>query len=477
MSIRPGEVHALLGENGAGKSTLMKVLSGAQTPDAGTMTLDGEPYAPRGPEEARRHGVAMIYQELNLAPHLSVEENLFLGREQTQWGFIRRAAHRPRINEVLARLGAADVHPQTLLGTLSPGNRQLIEVARALLEGARVVIMDEPTSSLTRTEALRLFEIIRDLARGGCAVIYISHFMDEIREVADRFTVLRDGETVGAGDISSVTDDELITLMAGRPVERNAPPPSPRLGDVLLHVTNLSGVQGPQGASITVRRGEIVGITGLVGAGRTEFLRAIFGLDHVRSGAVRVAAHEFGMNDDVGTRWRHRMGMVSEDRKGEGLMVELPISTNITLSQLAKVSRAGFVQRSALQAQTSKWMTLLGIRAGTAGSAVSSLSGGNQQKVALARLLHHDVDLLLLDEPTRGIDVRSKGFIWNFIRELATQGKGILIVGSHLAEMLAGCDSLAVMCHGRLGPVRPVAEWTEHALLSEATAVGESRHD
>ncbi len=470
LNINAGEVHALIGENGAGKSTLMKVLSGALQPDSGTLFVDGETYSPRGPSDARRRGVAMIYQELNLAPHLTVEQNLSLGREQSQFGFVLRDAMRPQIYDVLRRLGIADLEPDTLVGSLSQGAKQLIEIARALLDGAKVLIMDEPTSSLSRSDSLRLFEITKALAREGCAVVYISHFMDELREVAESYTVLRDGATVGSGLMKDVTDNELVTLMAGRPVERASSHLAENRGEELLCVSDLSGERFPQGASLVLHRGEILGIVGLVGAGRTELLRTVFGLERIRAGTVRVGAHGFRSSDGVDSRWKLGIGMVSEDRKGEGLMLDLPISNNLVLSRVDSVAVNGWISRSALVEKTMKWIQSLDIRASSVDAPVGSLSGGNQQKVALARLLHHDVDVLLLDEPTRGIDVRSKATIWNLIRDLAASGKAILVVGSHLPEMLAGCDALMVMQRGRLGEKKAASAWTEHSLLVEATA-------
>ena len=476
LDVAPGDVHALIGENGAGKSTLMKILAGVLTPDAGRMSLFGSPYRPTGPLDARRRGVAMIHQELTLAPHLDVEANLTLGTETTTFGFVRRAGRRAAIRDVLTRLRLADLPLDTPVGTLSTAVRQLLEIARALLSGARVVIMDEPTSSLGRRDVERLFDIVRELAASGCGIIYISHFMDELREVATRFTVLRDGASVGTGTLDAVDDDALIRLMAGGAPTTGTRAPSVR-GTPLLVLDGLEGHPRPTEASLVLHRGEILGITGLVGAGRTELLRAVFGLDPVVSGSVTLAGIGFSADDGPDARWGRGMGFVSEDRKHEGLMLDLPLSVNLTLSRLAPVSRAGFVDGEKLDAASREWIDRLGIRAAGSNVAVGSLSGGNQQKVAIARLLHHDVDVLLLDEPTRGIDVRSKAAVWDLLRSLANAGRGILVVGSHLPEMLAHCDRIAVMNRGRLGEARDASTVTAHDLLTEAVSVAEGRHD
>ncbi len=288
LVLRPGEIHALVGENGAGKSTLMKILSGAETPDAGRMLLDGVPYAPAGPLEARRRGVAMIYQELALAEHLTVEANLLLGLEHTRFGFLRHEHNRQRAAEALAVLEHPEILPETPVGSLSTGARQLVEVARALLLDVRVLILDEPTSALTQEDAQRLFALIRRLREQGVTVVYISHFLEEIEQVADRFTVLRDGRTVGGGEVGMVSRDEIIALMIGRSLSDQFPNIPHTPGDPILELNGLSGVTLPRDVSLMLQRGEILGIAGIVGAGRTELLRAVFGLDPVRRGEIRV---------------------------------------------------------------------------------------------------------------------------------------------------------------------------------------------
>ena len=468
LEVRPGEVHALVGENGAGKSTLMKILSGALQPDAGHMVLDGAAYSPRGPLEARAAGVAMIYQELSLAPDLSVEENVLLGVEPTALGFVRRRAMRAQVEQALALLHHGDIHPAARVRDLSIGAQQLVEVARALAAKARVVVMDEPTSSLTQADTEVLFEVIGRLRNSGVSVIYISHFLEEVRAVADRFSVLRDGQSVGSGEVATTPTAEIIRLMVGREladVYRRMPH---AIGEPVLDLVALSGRKMPRGASLQLRRGEILGIAGLIGSGRTELVRAVFGLDPVASGQVRVAGVSttgFGPPRMLG----RGVGLLSEDRKSEGLAANLTVADNLTLSRLRPYVRWGLLSRGAIRQATGEWIRRLGIRTQGPDQPITGLSGGNQQKVALARLLHQEAEVLLLDEPTRGIDVGSKADIYALIGELAAQGKAIFWISSYLPELLGVCDALAVMHRGLLSPKRPVGEWTPEAIMHVAT--------
>ena len=468
LEVRPGEVHALVGENGAGKSTLMKVLSGALQADAGRMVLGSTDYAPRGPLDARAAGVAMIYQELSLARDLSVEENVLLGVEPTCLGFVRRGEMRRTVEEALALLHHPDIRPAARVGGLSIGAQQLVEVARALAAKARVVVMDEPTSSLTQADTEVLFEVIRRLRASGVSVIYISHFLEEVRAVADRFSVLRDGRSVGSGEVAATPTTEIIHLMVGRDlsdVYRRTPH---EIGQVILDLADLTGRRTPRGATLQLRRGEVLGIAGLIGSGRTELIRAVFGLDAVARGQVRVA----GVTT---TGWgpprmlARGVGFLSEDRKTEGLADNLTVADNVTLSHLQPYVSFGLLSRARARDAASAWIRRLGIRTQGPDQPVMGLSGGNQQKVALARLLHQEADVLLLDEPTRGIDVGSKADIYALIGELAVQGKAILWISSYLPELLGVCDSLAVMHRGLLSEKRPVAEWTPEAIMHVAT--------
>lgn len=467
LQVSAGEVLALVGENGAGKSTLMKVLSGAHQPDEGRMWLAGEPFRPAHPIDARRAGVSMIYQELSLARHLTVMENIVLGMEPGWGPFVKWPEMRRRATEAMAQLGRTDIAPDAPVHRLSIAEQQLVEIARAIAVGARVLVLDEPTSSLARNDIERLFELVRRLKASGLGIIYISHFLEEVRVLTDRFTVLRDGRSVGTGATTAVSNAEIIALMVGRSVE-NLYPRSPRTaGEAVLEVNELAGWQKPASASLNLRRGEVLGIAGLIGAGRTELLRAIFGLDAVRSGQVKVKANVGPASP--AEQWARGVGMVSENRKEEGLALGLSIADNLTLSCLNP-----FVRPQAQAAASHEWIGKLAIRCQGAKQRVGNLSGGNQQKVAIARLLHHDVDVLLLDEPTRGIDVGSKAEIYRLIDELASTGRAVLIVSSYLPELLGVCDRIAVMAKGRLHPARPVSEIDEHAIMLEATSAKEA---
>ncbi len=468
LEARAGEVLAVIGENGAGKSTLMKIFSGAHRADSGTMTLAGKPYAPAGAQEARSAGVAMIYQELNLAPDLSVEDNVLLGQDRRRFGLLDRRSGRAHAEQALARLGHAGLDPRTIVGTLSVGMQQVVEIARALASDAKVLIFDEPTSSLARHDVERLFNVIRKLCDDGLAIIYISHFLEEIRRVCDRFTVLRDGQTVGHGTVRDTPDAKIVSLMVGREVNELFPKVPHTIGEVVVQVDNLSGDRIPLNVSFSLRRGEILGITGLVGAGRTELLRALFALDAVRAGTVRVRG--VAPPESPRSRIRSGLGMVSEDRKGEGLALDRSIADNITLSRLSPYARAGFIRLRHRDAAAREWMGRMAVKAGGPEQPVAQLSGGNQQKVALARVLHQDADVLLLDEPTRGIDVGTKAEIYRLIGELAAAGKAVIFVSSYLPELLAMCDTLGVMSRGRLVTVRPVSEWTVEQVMAVAVA-------
>jgi ABC-type sugar transport system ATPase subunit len=466
LELRAGQALALIGENGAGKSTLMNVLSGAHAPDDGSMELAGRAYAPRGPHAARVAGVAMIYQELNLAPDLSVEENIMLGQERSRWGVLNRSAHRQHARAALARLGHADLPLDTPVRRLSVGMQQLVEIARALATQAKVFVFDEPTSSLARADVERLFQTILRLRQEGFGVIYISHFLEEIRRICDSYIVLRDGKSVAAGTLADMSEAQIVSLMVGRGIDELYPSVPHIPGEAVLSVAGLCGVAKLQAASFDLRSGEILGLAGLVGAGRTELLRAIFALDDVRSGRVRVGT----LYPDSTPKARIRAGLayVSEDRKREGLALTRSIADNITYSRMSPYSRAGWLNLNKRRKVVSDWMQRLEIKAASSDRAVEALSGGNQQKVALARVLHQRADVLLLDEPTRGIDVGTKATIYRLIGELAAAGRAILFVSSYFRELLQVCDRIGVMSRGRLREIRPATAWTEESLLSRA---------
>jgi ribose transport system ATP-binding protein len=471
LEVRRGEVLGLVGENGAGKSTLMKVLSGAHAPDDGKMWLLGQPYKPGNPLDARRAGVAMIYQELSLAPDLSVAENILLGMEPTKGIFLDHREMRRRAADAVAQVFPDGIPLNRLVGQLSVAEQQLVEIARAVAVGSKVLVLDEPTSSLTRPDVARLFDLVRRLRAQGHGIIYISHFLEEVSTVTDRYTVLRDGRSVGGGDTASASHDQIISLMVGRSVEDLYPRSRRTPGKPLLEIRDLTGRSGkPLSASLTLHQGEVVGIAGLVGSGRTELLRALFGLDRVLRGEVQIAAYSgtgetfsSAVGASPARRWNQGIGLVSEDRKTEGLALNLSITDNLTLTRLAPI-----VHPARLDAEARQWASRMGVRHRDVRQNVGDLSGGNQQKVALARLLHHNAEILLLDEPTRGIDVGAKAEIYRVIDELAQAGKSVLMVSSYLPELLGTCDRIAVMNRGRLGAARAVDEIDEHKVMAEA---------
>jgi len=463
-----GEVHALIGENGAGKSTLMKVLSGALAPDAGRMEIDGRPYSPSGPADGLRSGVSMIYQELTLAPHLTVAENIMLGREARAAGWLDRRETARRVREVLALVRHPEISPDVRVGRLSVGAKQVVEIARALLHRSRILVLDEPTSSLGQEDSRRLFEIVRGLKGQGVGVVYISHFLEEVRRVADRYTVLRDGRSVGSGAMEGTGLDDLIQLMVGRKFSRLFPRVGHAVGGPVLAADRLKGARMAAPVSLSLARGEILGVAGLIGSGRTEFLRAVFGLDGIEGGAVVVSGAELSGRRPW-ARVRRGLGLLSEDRQGEGLALSLSVADNMTLSDLAPYRRRGLLRSARRNKAVGDWIGKLKIKAESPAQPVGGLSGGNQQKVALARLLHQKASVLLLDEPTRGIDVVSKGQIYEWIGGLAREGKAVLFVSSYLPELLGIADRIAVFHRGSLVESRPAAAWDAAGLMAAAT--------
>ncbi|MBM4148096.1 MAG: sugar ABC transporter ATP-binding protein [Lentisphaerae bacterium] len=475
FSVRPGEIRALIGENGAGKSTLVSILAGAGKHDEGTMVFDGRPYRPASPHDARKAGVAVIYQELSLADHMTVEENICLGMEPGRFGFVDTEAMRRRAQAALDQLGHRDMRTTQQVRHLSAAERQVVEIARALSTGCRVIVLDEPTSGLSGDDSRALFSVLRRLARQGCAVVYISHFLEEVTGLCHTFTALRDGRVAGSGKLDGVSVEDLAAMLVGR---RSDAMLSRRThgkpGDIVLTVDGLAAGKRLRLADLALRRGEILGIAGLLGSGRTELLRAIFALDPVVRGDVRVGAYSVGASPSE--MLNHGVGLLSEDRKGEGLAAAMSVADNMTLSRLKGFGFAGFISSRSQNATTQKWIDALRIRCAGPLQNVHRLSGGNQQKVALARLLHHDVDVLLLDEPTRGIDVASKAEVYRLIASMAEgdpagsrSPRSVLLVSSHFPELLAVCDRIAVMKRGELYPARAASEWTEHGLMMAAT--------
>lgn len=474
LEVARGEVHALVGENGAGKSTLLNLLGGAFAPDAGEMFLDGEAFRPSGPAAARRAGIALIHQELALAPHLSVEANVTLGLEASTLGLVRgRAA---RVREILDGLGYGHLDPAARLAGLGMAERQIVEIARALFQDARIILLDEPTSSLPAKDAERLFAVIRALRDRGRSLVYISHFLEEVAALSDRITVLRDGKTAAAGLPASTPRAEILAAMVGRPDTEMFPPrAAPADGPPeapALSARDLVLFPGAAPISLELAPGRILGIAGLVGSGRSSLLRALAGLDPALAGEV--ATRSGTLPAAVLDPRRARalgLGFVSEDRKDEGLALNLSVRANATLATLRRfASRAGLLAPGREAAAVEDLGEKLRLRYAGVDQPVGRLSGGNQQKVALGRLLLDDLDVWLLDEPTRGVDVGAKAEIYRLAGEWASRGKAMLWAGSYLPELFGVCDLLAVMHRGRLGPVRPVSAWTPEAVMAYATS-------
>lgn len=473
LTAHAGRVLALIGENGAGKSTLLKTLSGAHPCDAGTMKLDGANYDPPGPIEARRRGVGIVYQELTLAAELSIEDNLMLGRVGTGGGTLLRSRQRATVLKALDRVGLNHVSPKARTGDQSVATQQLIEVARALVGKAKIILFDEPTSSLPSADVERLFTIIEQLRDDGLAIIYISHFLEEVRRVADDYAVLRDGKSVGAGKLDEISDEQIVSLMVGRDVDDLFPAVPHTIGEPRMTLSGLSSAPIPQQVSLTLRHGEIFGIAGLVGAGRTELLRTLYGMQPATGGTVRL--DDSPLPRSIDARRRAGLGLLSEDRKREGLAQNLSITDNLTMGNNAAYSVAGWLNLRKRKGDAEHWMGKVEVKARDADQWVAELSGGNQQKVAIGRLLAQDAEVYLLDEPTKGIDVGTKAEIYRMMGELAAAGKTVVFVSSYLPELLAVCDRIGAMSRGCLVEIREANRWNEHELLAAAISGVEER--
>jgi ribose transport system ATP-binding protein len=470
LEVLPGEVHVLLGENGAGKSTLMKILCGQYPADAGTVIFAGQTIRPASPLEAERQGLVMIHQELNLVPGLTVAENVFLGHEPTRGGLIRSEAMRQGSHDLLRKL-RCEVDPDAPVARLSVAQQQLVEIARALRQKARLLVMDEPTAALSESEIEALFEVIRSLCGDGVPVIYISHRLKEIFAIGHRVTVMRDGHTVGTREVKRTEVDELIRLMVGRTIAEQIPKRQVPIGDPVLQVEDLAraGVLSP--VSLSVHAGEILGVAGLMGSGRTELARAIFGADPTDTGTVRVAGRTL-RGQDPSAAIAAGLGFITEDRKQQGLVLQRSVAENITLTSLDDVARLGVLDLGALRERARRLVDRLRIRATSLDQETVNLSGGNQQKVVLARWLAARCRVLLFDEPTRGIDVGAKAEIYELIGELVEQGVAVVLISSEMPELLGLADRVAVMYEGELRGILPRAEATQERILRLALGQG-----
>jgi len=469
LAAAAGEVHALVGENGAGKSTLMKILAGVHQPDAGQILIDGQPVRFARPADALAYGIAMIYQELSLAPHLSVAENIFLGREPlavAPLGVINQRKLNERAAKLLAEFGFK-LNPRARVGRLSAADRQLVEITRAIVEAKRVIVMDEPTSSLTAREVEELFRLIRDLKARGLAIIYISHRLEELAEIADRLTILRDGRAVYAGQWGEVSTDEMIRHMAGRELKEIFPPRQAKAGEVRLRVEHLTRPPAFQDVSFEARAGEVIGLAGLAGAGRTELVEAIFGAQVAESGKIWLNGSPLDFAHPSQSVKRG-LSLLTEDRKRTGLCLNLSSATNITLANVRALIKGWRLQRRLEIAAANEYIQKLHIRPPSPAKVVARLSGGNQQKVLLARWLYANSQVFLLDEPTRGVDVAARSEIYRAINTLAEAGAAVVMVSSDLPELLGMADRILVMRRGRIVAELNAKQTTQEEILKHA---------
>ena len=466
FDVRASEVHALLGENGAGKSTLIKVMSGVHRPDAGTLEVDGVAARFASPDDARAAGIATIYQELLLFPELTVAENVFMGHApKTRFGGLDWATMRRRATALLASLDIFDLDVNAVVGTLSVGNRQRVEILRALSQDARLLIMDEPTAALAEHDVVRLFDIVRRLRARGVGVVYISHRMDEIFALADRVTVLRDGSYVGTREVAATDSPELVEMMVGRRIESLFPKIVVPIGEPVLELRGITRPPRTKSVSLTVRAGEIVGLAGLVGSGRSELAQVVFGATPATGGAILLDGREITVGSPGEAR-AHGIAYVPEDRGTQGLVRPMSVRENMSLSVLRRVSSGGFLDIAAEERLAHEYVARLGIRTAGIEVAASKLSGGNQQKIVVGKWLATRPKVLILDEPTRGIDVGAKAEIHRLMGELAGRGLAILMISSELPEVLGMSDRVLVMREGALVAEFARADATQSAVVS-----------
>ena len=469
FELRAGEVLALTGENGAGKSTLSKIVAGLVAPTAGTMTLAGQPYAPASRKDAERQGVRMVMQELSLVPTMSVAENLLLDRLPNRFGFIRRDALNDAAARQMALIGLQDIDPRMPVGQLGVGYQQMVEIARSLVGQCRLLILDEPTATLTARETEHLFRQIALLKQRGVGIVYISHRLDELQRVADRVMVLRDGRHIDTHPMRDLTQADIVRSMVGHDVHEGLDRDRRPAGKPAMRVRGMTRGSVVRDVDFDLHAGEVLGLAGLVGSGRTELLRLIYGADRKDRGEVLLGAATTPARIASPVQAvRAGIGLVTEDRKSQGLLLPLPIRINATLANLRAVARGGWLRRDAEAREVTRLRELLRVRSDSIEQPVNQLSGGNQQKVIFARWLHRDCDVLLLDEPTRGVDIGARADIYAQMDRLAAAGKALAVVSSDLRELMSVCDRIGVMSAGRLVRIFERGEWTEQLLLEAA---------
>jgi rhamnose transport system ATP-binding protein len=467
FDLQAGEIHALMGENGAGKSTFIKVITGVHKAEKGEMFLDGKLVDFKSPLDAQKEGIAAIYQHVTAYPHLSVMENIFMGHEIVKRGVIQWKQMGEQAGALLEQLDA-DFSPSALMSSLSVAQQQMVEIAKALSMDARIIIMDEPTAALTKTESEKLYEISERLRDKGASIIFISHRLEDMYRLASRVTVLRDAKYIGTYDVEGLDNNTLIKAMVGREINDLFPKPEIEPGDEVLRVEKLSRTGFFKDVSLDVRRGEIVGFTGLVGAGRTEVIQTIFGVEKPSSGKIFLEGREISVRKPKDAM-KNGIGLLSEDRQLQGLILDWSIGRNITLSELGKHADLGFVTNDAREHATAKALAeRVDTKAQTIFDLASSLSGGNQQKVVVAKLLASELKVLIMDEPTKGVDVGAKAAIYEIMGELASQGYAIIMISSEMPEILGMCDRIFVMCDGRLTGMLSRDEATQEKILELA---------
>ncbi len=467
LTVDAGSVHALMGENGAGKSTLMKCLFGVYEKDGGEIFFEGERVNFRNSKDALLGGVAMVHQELNQALDLSVAENIWLGRFPKKYGlFISDKEMNARSFEIFRELGITE-DPRAKMKTLSVSHRQMVEIAKAVSYGSKIIVFDEPTSSLSETEAEKLFEIIEKLKSRGCGIIYISHKMEEILRISDKVSIMRDGKLITTRDAESLTTEEIIKLMVGRELEKRYPEKTAEIGGVLLSVDSLSGERIPQNVSFSLRRGEILGIAGLEGSGRTELLECLFGLRE-KTGEILKSGERIE-NRTPREAMKNGFALITEERRKSGIFSILSLTENTTISSLKKYGKWAFVSRRRQEAATDECIKSMRVKTPNQKTKIESLSGGNQQKIILGRWLLREPEILLLDEPTRGIDVGAKYEIYKLITELAKEGHGIIVVSSEMPELLGISDRILVMSAGRVAGELATSDATQEKIMTLAS--------
>ena len=469
FDLKEGEVHALVGENGAGKSTLVHVISGLQIPDSGRMFLDGQDYQPRGKADAEAHGIKMVMQELNLIPNLTVAENIFIERLPSRLGFIDYKRLNLAAREVMGRVGLEGVEPDVPVRLLGVGQQQMVEIAAGLSRRCRILVLDEPTASLTDREIELLFARIEELKAEGVAVIYISHRIEEVIRIAGRVTVLRDGKVVSTCPTSESSVTDIIFRMVGRDLEHEQLRQSSTPGAVALRVAGLSIGGRVRDISFEVRGGEILGVAGLMGSGRTEAMRAVFGADRPDAGQVFLrGSSEPTLIRTPRDAVRNGIALLTEDRKGQGLLLSLAVRDNISLARLSGVSRFGWIDRSRERSVAEQYINTLSVRCSSCEQQARQLSGGNQQKVAIAKWMFRNCDILIFDEPTRGVDVGAKFEIYRMLADLANRGRAIIFVSSDLKELVAVCDRITVFSAGRIAATFDRGQWSREKIMSAA---------